>query len=136
MIDEPDLKAVESSLERCATNPRFLERFYDLFLEASPAVREKFKDTNFQRQRRMVQASLHGVISFVRYGEAWPDPYLREVAETHSRRDLDIAPELYELWLQSLLQAVGEHDSQHTAAIHYAWQRVMREGIRFFTSRY
>ena len=53
-----------------------------------------------------------------------------------SRRDLDIATELYELWLQSLLQAVAEHDPQHTAALHYACQRVMREGINFFTSRY
>lgn len=136
MIEEVDLQSVEHSLERCGANPRFLERFYDLFLAASPAIRAKFKDTNFHRQRRMVQASLHGVVAFVRYGESWPDPYLREVAETHSRRDLDIAPELYELWLQSLLQAVAEHDPQHNAAIHYAWQRVMRVGIGFFTSRY
>jgi hemoglobin-like flavoprotein len=136
MLEEPDLKAVEQSLDRLSAFPSFLERFYDLFLESSPLVREKFKDTNFHRQRRMLQASLHGVITLVRYGESWPDPYLREVAETHSRRDLDIPPELYKLWLNSLLQAVSEHDPQHDADLHLAWQRVLRVGVDFFTSRY
>ena len=85
-----------SSLTRCLAVPAFLEGFYDRFVGSSEEVREKFRDVDLTRQVRMLQDSLYVVAVAAQGEEGSPArnalPWL---AERHSRRDLDIRPELY-----------------------------------------
>ena len=57
-MDHVILEQFEDSLRRCNADPDFLDRFYERFLRSSPKVREKFRGTDFIRQKRMLQASL------------------------------------------------------------------------------
>ena len=53
-----------------------------------------------------------------------------------AERDLDIKPELYDLWLDRLVQAVGEFDPMFDPEIEAAWRRLLQPGIEFMKSRY
>ena len=55
-MTEDELEQFHDGLTRCTGNPLFIERFYELFLSSSEAVREKFKDTDFKKQRRSCRA--------------------------------------------------------------------------------
>ena len=45
------LAIYNASLDRCTAGTGFLDRFYDLFLSSSADVREKFRNTSFERQK-------------------------------------------------------------------------------------
>jgi hypothetical protein len=53
------LQEFARSLDRCHADPRFLHRFYERFMGASPRVRELFRHTDFDRQIAVLRASLY-----------------------------------------------------------------------------
>ncbi|MGE0759218.1 MAG: globin domain-containing protein, partial [Pirellulaceae bacterium] len=124
-----------ASLDRCTARPGFLDRFYELFLASSGEVREKFKNTNFERQKEALRMSLYMMMT----AHDWStecDAHLEEIAERHSRHDLDISPHLYDQWLACLLQAVSEFDPIFDADVATAWTRTLQPGIQLMKSRY
>ena len=58
-MDAEILEIFDKSLGRCNARPGFLDRFYERFLAMSPKVAEKFKHTDFVRQKRALRASFH-----------------------------------------------------------------------------
>ncbi len=129
------LQIFDESLRRCSADERFLDRFYERFLDSSPKVREKFAKTDFVRQKRVVLASLHLILQ-VAQDPKGADRYLSEVAERHSSGQLAIGAELYDLWLDSLLATVREVDPAFGPEVEQAWEDVMAVGIRYLISRY
>jgi len=123
------------SLERCTASSEFLDRFYDLFLASSTEVAEKFRHTDFPRQKRMLKASLYMMILMAE-GKTEIQRDLQRIAKRHSSTDLDIRPELYTLWLDCLIQAVRECDPRFTPETETAWRRIMEQGIKFMQSYY
>jgi hemoglobin-like flavoprotein len=135
-MDPQILKTYEDSLARCSADPRFFERFYEIFLAASPKIAEKFAHTDFEKQRKALAASLHQMQLAVTDGQGGPEQHLAHLAERHSSRDLGIGSEYYDYWLDSLLQAVRESDPKFDDEVLGAWDRVMSAGIAFLLSRY
>lgn len=129
------LEVFNDSLERCNTHPGFLDRFYKIFIDSSPEVAEKFKDTNFKQQQRFLKLSLYMALMAAQ-GMPEGDVHLKRIAERHSSRDLDIKPELYKLWLDSLLQAVQEFEPEYNDTTEEAWRSVLQKGIDFMISQY
>ena len=135
-IDERTLRTFSDSLARCNSNPAFVERFYEIFLAASPKVKEKFAHTDFARQRAALRASLDAMLLAAKDPEKNPHEYLHDLAERHSSRDRNIGAELYDLWLDSLLATVTEFDPKNSPDVQAAWERVMMVGISYLLSRY
>ena len=69
-MDSERLEAYVGSLTRCLGIPAFLDRFYEIFLASSPEVAEKFKDTNFARQKVALGQSLYLMVMAAEGGEA------------------------------------------------------------------
>lgn len=130
-----DLELFDQSLSRCYANPRFLERFYELFTEASPEARAKFANTDMAQQRRMLKASLV-LMMLGADGKQEGKVHLERIAGVHGKAELDIPAPLYDVWLDCLLKAVREFDPQCTDALLQAWRRVLTPGIAFMKSRY
>jgi hemoglobin-like flavoprotein len=126
----------EASLARCSANPRFVERFYEIFLASSPRVAEKFAQTDFNRQRQALSASLNLMLQAASDETHGPERFLRELADRHSRRALNIGAEFYDYWLDSLLATVRELDPECSNEVCQAWERVMMVGIGYMLSRY
>jgi hemoglobin-like flavoprotein len=135
-MDTRTLGIVDASLQRCSRDPRFLDRFYERFLASSPKVREKFERTDFVRQKRALRASLWMMLLAAEDETTGPRRYLGSLADVHSARQLGIGAELYDFWLDSLLECVAETDPEHGPEVRAAWEQVMMVGIRYMCTRY
>lgn len=135
-MDKAILKTFDESLKRCNSHDGFLDLFYEKFLASSPAVREKFAKTDFERQKRALNASLHLMPLAAEDREKGPERYLRDLAAQHGRAQLDVGAELYDLWLDSLLATVKACDPQWGPEVEDAWERVMMIGIDYLLSHY
>jgi hemoglobin-like flavoprotein len=126
-----------ASLKRCLAAPGFLAGFYDRFLASSDEVREKFGGVDMKRQARVLEDSLY-VVAVAVQGEAGSLARgdLPRIAERHSRRDLDIHPELYDLWVRCLVEAAREHDPQWSDDVATAWRQTLAFGVEYMRRRY
>jgi hemoglobin-like flavoprotein len=135
MADSARLEAYVGSLTRCLGLPAFLDRFYEIFLESSPEVAEKFKHTNFARQKVALGQSLYLMVMAAEGGEA-AVAYLDRIAERHARGALDIRPELYDVWLDALIATARELDSEFDDETEAVWREMIRPGIEIMRARY
>ncbi len=125
------------SLHRCLGDPSFIESFYERFVGSSEEIREKFKNTDMKRQVRMLEDSLFVLAVAVQSGADSPARgSLPGIAERHSSRDLDIEPELYDVWLEALIETAGHYDPEFTPKIEEAWRNTLAAGIEYMRSRY
>jgi hemoglobin-like flavoprotein len=128
----------DHSLERVLARQRddktFFEAFYDAFVAASPEVAQKFQHTDMERQRSMLQKSFYHLLSF--YASSNADYYLDRVAISHNRSHYDIQPQLYDLWLETLIATLWRFDSHCDAATELAWRLVMAPGIVYMKFHY
>jgi hemoglobin-like flavoprotein len=134
-LDQAILTTFDESLRRCNAYPGFLDLFYDKFLKSSPKVREKFANTDFVRQKRVLRMSLHLMLMAAQDGDEGPEKYLTAMADKHSSRDLDIGSEFYDLWLDCLLDTVKMCDPEYDDGVREAWDEIMSVGIGFMISR-
>ena len=135
-MDKAIIEQVEDSLRRCNTDARFLDRFYERFLNSSPKVREKFLGTDFVRQKRALQASLQLLLVVARDDGKGSNPYMDDLAARHGASQMAIGAELYDLWLDSLLATGREVDPGWTPEVEDAWENVMTVGIAYLVTRY
>lgn len=126
-----------ASLKRCLATPDFLHSFYDSFMASSDEVRAKFAKTEFPRQTRVLADSLY-VLAVAAQGQgdnvAWSE--LARLAERHDRTHLDIRPELYDAWLDCLIEAARAFDPEMTPELEAAWRSTLATGIEHMRSRY
>jgi hemoglobin-like flavoprotein len=122
------------SLARCG-NGAFVDRFYERFLASSPEVRAKFAATDFSRQRQMLLRSLE-LIAAAADGDPEGIEELNARAETHSRSGLDIAPHLYDLWLESAISSARKADPLWAPDVETAWRSILGAAIRHLSSQY
>ena len=61
---------------------------------------------------------------------------LNKIAESHSRKNLNIHPSLYPYWIDSLIRAVKENDDHWTPELERSWRRVLEAGVAYISSRY
>lgn len=136
-MDEQQLSTFRSSVNRCVADEAFLQDFYDRFMASSDEVRAKFSGTDMPTQKRALADSLF-VLAVAVQGQSTSPSWkqMGRIAQRHSRGGMDIRPELYDLWLDCLMQAVAGHDPQYSPEIDAAWRSVLGEGIAFLRSRH
>ena len=126
-----------ASLKRCLAAPGFLAAFYDRFTGSSEEVREKFRGVDMQRQARVLEDSLYVVAVAVQGEEgSLARGDLPRLAERHSRRDLDIRPELYDVWAQCLVETARVHDPEWADDVAVAWRDTLAFGVEYMRRRY
>ena len=130
------LAVFEASLKRCEARPDFFDIFYGTFLASSPEVAEKFKGTDFTRQKELLRISFHHLLLVARDHKQGPDPYLEDVAVKHGAGHLAIGAHLYDLWLDSLLETVRTCDPECFPEVEKAWEEVMMVGIHYLCANY
>ncbi len=133
----PDrIQEARDSLSRCIQSPAFLDRFYELFIDSSADIRKKFENTDFARQKKMLQDSLFVMLVAAGTQSGLAHKELSKLADRHSRKQLGIDPGWYDLWLGCLLKAVSEHDPEYRPELDEAWRESLKAGIELMKSRY
>lgn len=134
-MDESPKDRFLKSLDRCTSNEEFIPAFYERFLSISDEIRDKFKNTDFEKQNQMLQRSLR-----LAAGATSGDPdslrEMRERAETHDRRHLNIEPRLYDDWLTSVIGAARDFDEEWNESIEEAWNTILGHAIKHMVKFY
>jgi len=123
----------QHSYSRCLRSPDFLPRFYEHLLASDPAVPPMFEKTEFPRQYKLLQHALGLLLS---YGNNPDDMLLERLAAKHSAKAIDVAPPMYELFVDSLLATIREFDPRCDEQIEGAWRETLGPGLDFMKSRY
>jgi hemoglobin-like flavoprotein len=134
MVPE-DIAIFNDSFLRCQNKAGFMDRFYELFLASSADVKSKFKNTDFYKQKIALKSSFYMMLLTVQGNEP-AQKYLEEIANLHSRKRLDIKPEMYDVWLECLIKTVEEFDPRFDERIRRVWRSLMNQGIKFMQSKY
>jgi len=129
------IQEVQSSFGRCALKPDFLDTFYKIFIATSPEVAALFKNTDFQKQKKVIQMSLNMLITHA-MGTGVVEGYLQQLADSHSRKGLNIDPRHYATWLDCLMKTVKQYDPKYTPELEQAWRACLNKGIDLIKSKY
>jgi len=119
--------AVKDSFGR-VYGPRLPERFYEILLHADPKIAALFKHTDFARQKELF---LHGLVSLLDYaeGKASGKMAIKRLGELHSRKRMNIAPDMFIIWADSLIKTLAELDPQFSPQLEAEWRRALSPGI-------
>lgn len=132
-VDERTLEIYNDSFEYCLSREGFLPRFYELFTHASPEVRETFRNTDFERQTRILKKSLY-VLTMASVGTDDARNELLRLGLSHGRQGMNIPPQLYDLWLDCLMQTVREFHSEWHPDIERSWRDMLGPHIAVLKS--
>ncbi|MFT7561591.1 MAG: hemoglobin-like flavoprotein [Flavobacteriales bacterium] len=128
----------DASYERTIKNYQgdgdFFEAFYEHFLNCSPLIRKHFENSNMHMQQRMLKKSFYSLVVF--YASGSVDNVLSTMAERHSVSQKSIPPELYDLWLESLILTVRDFDTKFDDEIELAWRLVLSGGITYMKFKF
>ncbi len=122
-------RVIGPSLKITSKSSAFFRRFYEHFLENSPAAAEHFKRTDMQKQIGMLQKSFYQLVTFYMLQE--PLPGLIAIAKTHSHGGHNIASELYDVWLNALVITVEDMDPEYNPDVGLSWRLALAAGITF-----
>jgi len=125
---EPIYHAVLESYYRCEDSEGFYDTFYRIFFAKSPEIPLKFADTDMQRQKQIIGASLLWMLRLGR-GDPMALQEVEKIGQSHGRQGHNIPPYMYSLWLDALCRAVERHDPQYTPDLEAQWRVIMEEGI-------
>ncbi|MCP5214280.1 MAG: hypothetical protein H6995_04640 [Pseudomonadales bacterium] len=123
------------SLRRCKKNDDFIDRFYTRFFATADEVKMMFIHTNINLQKVKLLKSLEMIVLAI---EGIPEAVhqLNERAISHDRHHLNVKPELYDYWLESLLKTVVECDNEYTKEVELAWREVVGFIVKHMVSKY
>lgn len=127
-MTEAELALFLDSFERCLKSERFIQNFYDIFLNASEEIPAFFAHTNFAKQRRILRSSLYDMVS-ASARHAVDLSILSKLTERH--RELKVEAQHYNLWLQSLIAAVAISDPFFTSETERVWREAFQAGIDY-----
>ena len=129
------VETFERSLARLASDRvQFFDRFYETFIGSHAEVAKKFEGVDMARQKDALRHSLHDLaIFFVNHRIT---PSIERLARVHGRADRDIRPELYEVWLDSLIAAAREVDPEFDDRAELAFRLVLAPGIELMKFYY
>lgn len=124
------------SYERCLAKSNFIDFFYDRYIASNQVVAQKFANTDMEKQKEMLKASLHMIMSLrmVKPNEA--GNYFKRIGVLHGRNHHDIGPEFYDLWLTCLMETVEECDECYNLEVDSAWREMLAGGIGIMKSMY
>jgi len=132
---EEAIHRVHASLNRSLADSDFIEIFYEIFMAADAEIRQMFANTEFQRQKKLLRKALLSAVTFAAGGEV-ARQRLTLIRESHNRAHMNVRPELYPLWVNSLVQAVARCDPDYGPRLDQEWRVVLQPAVDFISSGY
>jgi hemoglobin-like flavoprotein len=126
---------VKQSYGRAILNPQFFGRFYDIFLASHPSIKPMFQNTDMAKQKQLLKTGVAMMLTHLE-GKAAGTMTMDRIAQSHSKKNMNIHPGLYQYWIDSLVAAAKECDPKWTPDIERSWQKVLRAGVDYITEKY
>ncbi len=130
-----ELTPVRQSYGRCALKPDFIDYFYDEFLKSHPAIAPMFINTDFKIQKELLQTGIGMLLAYLE-GKPAGKMTIDRIAVSHNKTHMNIDPNFYQYWIDSLIKAVKHCDSRYTPDLERSWQKVLRAGVDCIASQH
>lgn len=127
---------VKKQFAHCVTKPTFFDDFYAEFTGRSPEIRQMFAKTDMSAQKAALRSGLSFLIMFAEGNSAFAAAKLDRLGQSHRRTQLNVRPELYPLWLQSLIKTVERHLPDFDESSRKAWKEILQLGVDRMVSHY
>jgi hemoglobin-like flavoprotein len=118
-------------LDRVLAHPGFIDLFYKRFFEAHPDIAALFSHTDMNKQKRKLASSLKLMTEF-NDNDPGSDLYIGYLGRLHA--GYRIPSTMYQIWLDSLVNAVSLCDPEFTESLESTWRSVMQQGIDAMTA--
>jgi hemoglobin-like flavoprotein len=135
MVDESDLAGVRKSYGRVVAKGKFVDRFYEIFINSTPEIRRMFVNTDFEKQNELLERSLSMALLFPQRNLI-ARQVIDRIRVSHSRDNMDIDPALYRFWLDSLIKTVAEKDLEFNPELEQQWRRVLQVTLDYIAEGY
>ena len=134
-MNEEALHSVKTSYGRCLVNGDVFQEFYELFLMCDPRIAPMFKNTDFSQQRELLRHSLNQALLFAE-GSPVGKEDLAFIRKSHSKKELNVHPSLYPLWIDSFLKTVEKMDDKLTPEVKDNWRTALSIAVDFIKAGY
>ena len=134
-MDKEAFHDVKISFGRCLLNGDLIQKFYERFLLSDPRLPFMFDKTDFSEQRELLSHSINLAILFAGGSDTGKEGLLK-VRKSHSKKELNIPPAMYSLWINSFLETVKEMDEQLDEKVLSEWKEVLNVAVDFIKSGY
>jgi len=127
---------LQVSFGRCLRKHGFIERFYEILLASHPAMSPMFARSDFRGQRLALRRGISMAISWAA-GSTMVQRPMQQMIEVHSRAGrAPVEPVLYVYWIDSLLRAIDEFDTELTPELSARWREAMQSVVAAFAEQY
>lgn len=105
---------IQASYGRCLRKRGFISRFYAKLLSRDARVEVMFRTTDWPKQQKALRRGISIALTYAG-GSEFVRRNMSQMAHIHSRAGhATVAPELYQHWIEALLETVREFDIQIT----------------------
>lgn len=130
-----DIDEIKLSYGRCLLahdkKVGFFDRFYEIFLGSDVGIKEKFANTDFERQTDALQHGLTMAIMYAERKDIAAEQILNGIRLSHDSSGLNIKKEHYDLWINALIQTVREYDSDCSPSVVENWRKLAQKTVDF-----
>ncbi len=121
--------SVERVIGNGSYNVDLIDNFYRIFFSKSDVVAQLFAHTNMSAQKTMLHDSLDSLMEFSRTKQI--TPALEKIAAAHGRTKSNVPLYLFDIWLDSLMEAFYQQDAGFTVEDELAWRLMLSPGITY-----
>jgi len=135
MLIQKKAKRVHQSYIRSGSR-KLVSGFYDRLMSTNAEIRSKFEGIDMEEQVSLLSHAIVMSFLFVDKDQQVAKRCLDDVRETHAQRNLNIEPELYDTWLECLLETVALCDPHTNDKLLSDWRDVMSIAIKHIREGY
>ena len=135
MAEMTQLAKVRESYGRCVLSDTFFEDFYDSFMGSSSEIRAYFSKTDMAKQRSLLREGISFMLLYAGQKSSGKIA-IEHIGKIHDNEHINVRPELYPLWVESLLKCVEKHDKYFDEEVRAAWKEILEPGINHFKDVY
>jgi hypothetical protein len=122
------------SYGRCCLREGFFDTLCDTFVAKSKGTARALHRPDTHQLKRTSETMLAFLMMFHR-NESLATLGLLQVARTHGAGgDGVVPPHLYPVWVDSLVEAVRQHDQRFSHELGEAWRKAMERGGKHMTT--
>ncbi len=131
-----DPNAVSNSYGRCLRKSNFYDRFYEIFMATDPRIAPMFANTDFKKQKELIKQGVNMTLMFGVGNNPTAEHVIERISKSHSASELNVSPDLYRFWLDSLMKTVAEFDPEFSAELEKAWRLQLAPAIERIKAGY
>lgn len=122
-----------SSYSRCTLDPEFITTFHRVFITTSADALYHVSHISDERQKKMLEYALYLLMLSVE-NKSEINTCIELLSKSHSK--LNIKPELYDHWLNSLMIAVESYEGKSHPNITSIWREMLKPGLEIMKKQF